>query len=83
MEPSQLDPGGEFQDVEINSVGSDPIKLFVGQIPRSWEEADVRQILEPYGTIQELSVLKDRTTGIHKGRTDNRSGPVLISERIS
>lgn len=67
MEPNQLDPGGEYSEVDIKTVGSDPIKLFVGQIPRTWEEEDVRQILEPFGTIQELTVLKDRNTGVHKG----------------
>lgn len=66
MEPTQLDSGGEFQDTDTKSI--DSIKLFVGQIPRTWEESDVREIMEPYGAIQELSVLKDRTTGIHKGQ---------------
>lgn len=69
MEGSQLDPGGDrnYQDAEINDVGNGPIKLFIGQIPRTWEDSDVRQILEPFGAIQDLTVLKDRTTGIHKG----------------
>lgn len=66
MEPTQLDSGGEFQDTDTKSI--DSIKLFVGQIPRTWEESDVREIMEPYGAIQELSVLKDRTTGMHKGQ---------------
>lgn len=46
---------------------SEPIKLFVGQIPKTWEEAEVKQVLEPFGPIQELSILKDRTSGVHKG----------------
>lgn len=72
MEPNQLDYEDatvkEFEDVDIKDVGGDTIKLFVGQIPRSYEEQEVRDILEPFGPIHELSVLKDRATGLHKGR---------------
>ena len=43
------------------------IKLFVGQIPKTWEEEDIREILEPHGSIRELTVLKDKLSGTHKG----------------
>ena len=58
-----MDPSVGYVDVEDD----DSIKLFVGQIPKTWEEEDVRQVLEPFGAIEELTVLKDRVSGTHKG----------------
>ena len=68
MEPPKLEEGLDYEASDLKAIGGDTIKLFVGQIPKSYEDPDVRAILEPFGAIHELTVLKDRVTGTHKGK---------------
>lgn len=39
----------------------DTIKMFVGQIPRSWSETELKELFEPFGAVHQINILRDRT----------------------
>jgi RNA recognition motif-containing protein len=42
-------------------------KLFVGNIPHSTTEADLRTLFEPHGAIAQVSIVTERDTGRSRG----------------
>jgi len=44
-----------------------PLKLFVGQVPKNMTEEDLAFVFEPYGCILDLTVIRDRRSGNHRG----------------
>jgi hypothetical protein len=46
---------------------SGPVKLFVGQVPRTMEEDDLRPVLEVFGPLEDLVIIRDKLTGAHRG----------------
>ncbi len=42
-------------------------KLFVGQLPFSFDEEQVAQLFKPIGDVYEVVILRDRDNGLHKG----------------
>uniref|UniRef100_A0A3Q2P230 CUGBP Elav-like family member 2 n=1 Tax=Fundulus heteroclitus TaxID=8078 RepID=A0A3Q2P230_FUNHE len=39
----------------------DAIKMFVGQVPRSWTETELKELFEPFGPVYQINILRDRT----------------------
>ncbi|KAL9923852.1 CUGBP Elav-like family member 2 isoform X2 [Glossina fuscipes] len=45
----------------------DTIKMFVGQVPKSWDEPKLRALFEQYGRIHTLNILRDKVTMMSRG----------------
>src|SRR6218665_204040 len=52
---------------EIRKPDRDAFKLFVGQVPKNWDENKCRELLEPYGDIYQLNILKDKSSLLSRG----------------
>lgn len=45
----------------------DFIKMFVGQVPKSMDEEQLREMFEEFGRVHSINVLRDKVTGVSKG----------------
>ena len=50
----------------------DAIKMFVGQIPQTMDENDLRKMFEEFGEVYQINVLRDKDTGQSKGKLCTR-----------
>ena len=59
----------EFDDqkAKLRLPDADAIKMFVGQIPKDWDETDCKKLFEEFGDIHSLRVLRDKETGQSRG----------------
>jgi RNA recognition motif-containing protein len=47
---------------------ADYIKMFVGQVPRSMDEHQLREMFEEFGRVHAINVLRDKSSGLSKGK---------------
>lgn len=59
----------------------DAIKMFVGQIPRTMSEVELRTMFQEYGPVYQLNVLRDKHTG--ESKVNALLSIQLINENIS
>ena len=52
---------------QLPTKDADALKLFIGQIPKHFDESEIRPIFDKYGEIYEIVILKDRATGVSRG----------------
>ncbi|GBL72805.1 hypothetical protein AVEN_128014-1 [Araneus ventricosus] len=57
-------PLSDSLEMGLSALGGQPdqdsIKMFVGQIPRHWNERDLTKIFEEFGPVYQISVLRDK-----------------------
>ncbi len=51
----------------VEGDGPSESKLFVGQIPKDLDEESLRLFFSEFGTVIDLSVIRDRVTKAHRG----------------
>jgi len=70
-EPHTVPGSSQGDATSSEDVGSEystePIKLFVGQVPKTMAETDLFPIFLKYGPIQDVVVIRDKHTGQHRG----------------
>lgn len=64
--------------MEQDQPDADFIKMFVGQVPRSMDEAQLREMFEEFGRVHAINVLRDKSTGISKGELRRQTVPLLF-----
>jgi len=58
---------GGTGETEEETDDDEPVKLFVGQVPKSLAEEDLFPTFSEFGPIKELTVIRDKHTGQHRG----------------
>lgn len=61
------DQEGSDEHADDGDNDEDPLKLFVGQVPKSLSEEDIFPIFEPFGPLKDLAIIRDKHTGLHRG----------------
>lgn len=63
--------GGERQiageNGDENANDEEPIKLFVGQVPKTMNEEDIFPTFDSFGPLKDVSIIRDKHTQLHRG----------------
>eukprot|EP00522_Entomoneis_paludosa_P002528 CAMPEP_0172468190 /NCGR_PEP_ID=MMETSP1065-20121228/60848_1 /TAXON_ID=265537 /ORGANISM="Amphiprora paludosa, Strain CCMP125" /LENGTH=592 /DNA_ID=CAMNT_0013225543 /DNA_START=53 /DNA_END=1831 /DNA_ORIENTATION=- len=45
----------------------EPLKLFVGQVPKQMSEEDIFPTFDTFGPLKDVAIIRDKHTGLHRG----------------
>ena len=85
----KISPFGEKTGKELSirndeTPDNDAIKMFVGQVPRSMDEEELREFFQEFGPVYQLNILKDKNSGVSKNSRKKMlksiiNYPILVS----
>jgi len=55
------------QQREVDGPDQDAMKMFVGQVPRSMDEEELKEFFSEFGSVHQLNILRDKSTGVSRG----------------
>lgn len=61
----------------------DFIKMFVGQVPKSMDEDQLREMFEEFGRVHSINVLRDKVSGFSKGNSIDMFTLEEVSESVA
>jgi len=66
---SSGNPEEDIDNIEDNDEEGedDPLKLFVGQVPKVMNEEDVFPTFDGFGPLKDVAIIRDKHTGLHRG----------------
>jgi hypothetical protein len=67
LHDDEVDHLNEYGEYSGGNVEEAPVKLFVGQVPKSMEEESMYPIFSQFGPIEKINIILDRQTGHHRG----------------
>lgn len=64
---SNLIPSDQLSSLQHGVSGNGGVKLFVGQIPKDMEESYVFPFFSSFGTVTDLTIIRDKNNLSHQG----------------
>jgi RNA recognition motif-containing protein len=61
------DGAEDLATMDILTLGDTDMNIFVGNLAFTTTEQDLRQLFEPYGTVDTIRIMTDRDTGRSRG----------------
>eukprot|EP00934_Nitzschia_sp_Nitz4_P004564 Nitzschia sp. Nitz4//scaffold2_size372955//85058//86891//NITZ4_000383-RA/size372955-snap-gene-0.69-mRNA-1//-1//CDS//3329546656//4554//frame0 len=68
--PEHSNGGDDSEYLDNNGDGSneeDPVKLFIGQVPKTMSEEDIFPTFDGFGPLKDVAIIRDKNTGLHRG----------------